>query len=111
MKRVKICVLLCVTALTALSLSSCEVHFFSKSYDVAWYYVLIPSVLFIGAALCVAGLVISKSTYVCPKCGHRFHPKFFVSAFSFHSGSDRLFKCPECGQRSLCRKERGQNKK
>ena len=105
MKRVKLCAVLCAAALNSVLLSSCEVHWFSKSYDVEWYFVLIPSVLFIGAALCVAGCVISKSIYVCPECGHRFHPRFFAAMFSIHVGSDRLFKCPECGKKSMCPKD------
>jgi len=96
--------LLCASLLSPLVLSSCEVHFFSQSYDVEWYVIAIPTAIVVGATLIITGAVLSKNVYVCSKCGHRFHPKWWQT-LTIHVGSDRLFKCPKCGHKGMFRKE------
>lgn len=105
MRYSKIFAALCVSALTALCLTSCEVHFFSKSYDVEWYVVAIPAAAVTVAATLIAGWAISRNTYICPHCGKKFRPKITQTMLSLHVGTDRYFKCPECGRRSFCKKE------
>ena len=90
---------------SSLLLVSCEAHFGGTKYDVPWYVVTIPTVVIILVSMFIAGKVIAENTYVCPKCGHRFRPKWWKAMFSTHFGSDRIFKCPQCGKRSLMRKE------
>ena len=97
--------LLAVVLLLVLLLTSCEVHFGLQKYEVEWYVVAIPTVLIIAAALIISGVLLSKHTYVCQKCGHRFHPKWWQAALSLHVNSDRVFKCPNCGHRDFCKKE------
>ena len=91
--------------LPVIFLTSCEAHLGPQKYEVEWYVVTVPTVLVIAASLVITGIVLSKKTYVCPKCGHRFRPKWYQAAISVHAGSDRLFKCPNCGNRGFCRKE------
>ena len=97
--------LLAVVLLLVLCLTSCEVHFGVQKYEVEWYVVTIPVVLIIAATLVISGTTLSKNTYVCPKCGHKFHPKWWQAALSLHVNSNRMFKCPKCGHRDFCRKE------
>lgn len=97
--------ILTAVLLSALLLTSCEVHFGDRKYEVEWYVVAIPTVLIVVLSAVIAGTVLSKNTYVCSKCSHRFHPKWWQAAFSFHLNSDRVFKCPNCGHKGFCRKE------
>ncbi len=86
-----------------LTLTACEVHWFDKSYDVPWYVIAIPVALFSVVAFWIGGTIISKKTYMCPSCRHRFHPPFWVAMVSIHVNSDRYFKCPRCGKKSFCK--------
>lgn len=97
--------ILTAVLLSALLLTSCEVHFGDRKYEVEWYVVAVPIVLIVVLSAVIAGTVLSKNTYVCSKCSHRFHPKWWQAAFSFHLNSDRVFKCPNCGHKGFCRKE------
>ena len=94
---------LIVILMISLSLSACEVHWFDKSYDVPWYVIAIPVVVFSIVVFYIGGKIISAKTYVCPECRHKFHPSFWVSIVSLHVGSDRYFKCPRCGKKSFCK--------
>ncbi len=91
--------------LLALFLTSCEAHVGNDRFDVKWYVIAIPATVFTVACVVIAGIVLSKNTYVCPECGERFHPKWWRAMLSLHDGSDRVFKCPHCGRKGFCRKE------
>lgn len=88
--------------LLTLTLTSCRVNWFDTHYDVPWYVIAIPTAIFAAVIFLIAGKTISNKCFVCPKCGERFHPDFFVSMFSMHIGSDRYFKCPKCGRKGFC---------
>jgi len=101
MKKIKFVILFFLLA-SMLTLTSCQVNWFGESYDVPWYVVAIPTAIFCAIAFFIAGKSISNKLYVCPKCGQKFHPSFWVAMFSLHIGSDRCFKCPECGRKGFC---------
>ena len=105
MNRRKIAKTLSILIPLALALTSCEVHVGNNRTDVAWYVIAIPATVFIVACVVIAGIVLSRNTYVCPECGKRFHPKWWRAMFSLHDGSDRVLKCPHCGHKGFCRKE------
>lgn len=84
-----------------LLLSSCDIHFGSKHYDVPWYFVLILALLLL--ILPVRLLIsenkrASKTKYTCTKCGEAFYPvkKINVGGLSNTAGY-RLLRCPYCG--------------
>ncbi len=85
------------------SLSACEVHFGSESYDVKWWVIAIPTVIFCAIIFFIAGKVITNTEYICPDCGKTFYPKWWQAVFSAHMGNSRLFKCPHCGKKNFCR--------
>lgn len=91
-----------LTFITMLSLTSCQVNWFDQHYDVPWWVIAVPAVLFLLIVLIAAGKCISKKEYVCPKCNQTFHPKWWKAAVSVHIGDDRVFKCPHCGRAGLC---------
>ena len=101
MKR-KLFVFSLLITLMTLTLTSCKVNWFDKQYDAPWWAVLIPTVVFVAAVLFAAGKFIASKEFVCPKCGGKFHPKWWVAMVSLHIGSDRYFKCPHCGKRRFC---------
>ena len=105
MKKTKIAMALSILILTALVLTSCEVHFGNNRAYVQWYVIAVPVIVFVIACLVIAGVILSKNTYVCPECGKRFHPKWYRAMLTPHINSDRVLKCPHCGKKSLCRKE------
>lgn len=86
-----------------LCLTSCEVHWFDKSYEVAWWVVAIPPVLILAAAWFFAGKVIAQTEYKCPECQETFYPAWWKAAFSVHIGNNRAFKCPHCGKKNFCK--------
>ena len=51
-----------------LMLTSCDVHFGSKHYDVAWWVIAIPVCLFSMIMLYAGGKHISNHEFVCPEC-------------------------------------------
>ena len=97
-----------VICFMTLSLTSCTVNWFDRTYDVPWWTIVIPSVLIVAVALWLAGRHISYQAYVCPECGKKFYPMFWQAAFSVHMNNDRVLKCPHCGKKGFCHLSRDQ---
>ena len=97
--------MLLILLLTVLNLTSCEVHFGNSRYYVGWYVIAVPVIIIAAVILVTGGVILSKNTYVCSKCGKHFHPKWWRAMLSLHINSDRVFKCPHCGHKGLCRRE------
>ncbi len=101
MKR-RIFVFSSIVALMTLTLTSCKVNWFDKQYDAPWWAVAIPVAIFTVAVVFGCAKYISSREFMCPKCNQKFHPKWWRAMLSVHINSDRVFKCPHCGKRSLC---------
>ena len=84
------------------SLTSCKVNWLDQQYDVPWWVIAVPVVIFSAIVFFVAGKHIASKLYVCPKCNKTFHPKWWKVAFSIHMNDDRVFKCPNCGRKGFC---------
>ena len=93
----------CSAIFLSLCLTSCEVHWFEKSYDVPWWVIAIPTLLILAAAWFFAGKAIAKKEYRCSKCQTDFYPVWWKAAFSVHVNDDRVFKCPHCGRKGFCK--------
>ncbi len=85
-----------------LSLCSCQVNVSSATYDVPWWIIIVPTVVFIFVVWYAVGKYISKKKYVCPSCHKTFYPKWWGAAFSLHVNDDRALKCPHCKKKSFC---------
>jgi RNA polymerase subunit RPABC4/transcription elongation factor Spt4 len=48
--------------------------------------------------------IISK-TYICPKCGTEFKPKWYQIYITVHFNDTRLAKCPNCKRKGFCKKK------
>ena len=94
MKKWMVLLLLAQTIL----LSSCRVNWFSESYDVPWWAVVVPLVLIIV----IAHFSIVARTYRCPECGERIRPKWYEITAWVHSERGRVMKCPKCGRMGFC---------
>ena len=105
MKKTKKISLIGIFVVLALFLTACEVHIGNHSFEVSWYFIAIPVAVFTVLVFVIAGIAISKNTYVCTECSHRFHPKWWKAAFSLHINDNRRFKCPSCGHKGFFRKE------
>ena len=91
-----------ITVALTFSLTSCKVNWFDQKYDVPWWVIAVPVVIFSAIVFFVAGKLIASKEYVCPKCNKTFHPKWWQAAFSIHMNDDRVFKCPHCGRKDFC---------
>ena len=49
-------------------------------------------------------LEISVGAYKCKNCGHEIVPTYKEAMMAKHRGTTRRLKCPECNQRTWCRK-------
>jgi len=91
-----------LTIVLVFSLTSCKVNWFDQQYDVPWWAVAIPVLVFSVIVLFVASKHITSKKYVCPKCNKSFYPKWWQAVFSIHMNDDRVFKCPHCGRKGFC---------
>ena len=99
------------------SLTSCTANWFGDQYYVPW----VIGLIFVLAIIIVVLLIMLKnysSKYrTCNKCNHKFKPKWyqcfsaiFIGEKSNTECSARLFKCPNCKQKSLMPVSFEQNK-
>ena len=95
MKKIK---LLIVLVLCTLPLSGCKVNWFSESYEVPWYTVVLP----IAAIFIIAHITIMSGVYICPDCGTEIKPKWYHFYTYMHLGGKRLAKCPNCKRMGFC---------
>ncbi|MBQ7756479.1 MAG: hypothetical protein IJ031_04480 [Oscillospiraceae bacterium] len=58
-------------------------------------------ILFIAVAVALAanGISLSKKTFVCPVCGHKFKREWFKLLFLTHYENEYSVRCPECGKK------------
>ena len=89
-------------SITTVSLTSCQVNWFDKKYDVSWWGIAVPVVILFAIVWIVVGRYIASKKYVCPKCHKTFYPKWWKAAISVHINDDRVFKCPHCGRKGFC---------
>ncbi len=61
-------------------------------------------VLFLAPCLYALKLEISVGAYKCKNCGHEIVPTYAEALRAMHRGFTRYLKCPECGERSWCKK-------
>ena len=56
---------------------------------------------------CVCAVVIESHVghHVCKNCNHEFHPDFKTLTLAPHIGTTRYLKCPQCNEKSWCKKE------
>lgn len=85
-----------------ITLSSCQVNWFDQHYDVPWWVITLPVVIFCAIVWIFAGKHIASKKYICPKCNKTFYPKWWKAAISIHMNSERVFKCPHCGRKGFC---------
>lgn len=83
-------------------LTSCKVNWFDQQYDVPWWVIAVPVVVFSAIVWFAAGKHIASKKYFCPKCNKSFYPKWWHAAISIHMNDDRVFKCPHCGRKGFC---------
>ena len=89
-----------ISILSALVLifTSCQANWFGETVDVPWYFIAI----FITVIFVVLYAYIILGTYVCPKCGEEFKPKWYQIYITIHFNGSRVAKCPNCGRKGFC---------
>ena len=61
-------------------------------------------VLFLAPCFYALKLEVSVGAYKCKNCGHEFVPTYTQALNAMHMGFTRHLKCPECGERTWCKK-------
>lgn len=99
----KIIAVVSLLLLLTLFLTSCRVNWFDRHYDVPWWGIAVPVVIFFAVVWIVMGKSLAKKEYICSSCNKIFYPKWWNAAISIHINDDRVFKCPHCGRKGFCR--------
>ena len=92
-------VLLCSVLLT-----SCQVNWFGQTFQVKWWVILIPVLIYTAVIFVIAGKLIASHEYICPECNKKFRPKWWKCVLTFHLNDDLVLKCPHCGRKGFCRR-------
>ncbi|MBR4032781.1 MAG: hypothetical protein IKJ07_08625 [Clostridia bacterium] len=98
----KIFVTVALTCVMTLSLTSCQINWFDRHYDVPWWMIAIPTTALLIGVWIIVGKHIASKKYICPKCNKTFYPKWSQAALSIHINDSRVFKCPHCGRKGFC---------
>ena len=61
-------------------------------------------VLFLIPCFYALKLEVSVGAYKCKNCGHEFVPTYKQALNAMHMGTTRYLKCPQCGNRTWCKK-------
>jgi transcriptional regulator with XRE-family HTH domain/DNA-directed RNA polymerase subunit RPC12/RpoP len=61
-------------------------------------------ILFLAPCFYALKLEVSVGAYKCKKCGCEIVPSYKQALWAMHSGTTRYLKCPNCNQRSWCKK-------
>ena len=61
-------------------------------------------VLFLIPCFYALKLEVSVGYYKCKNCGHEIVPTYMQALNAMHKGTTRYLKCPQCNQRSWCKK-------
>jgi transcriptional regulator with XRE-family HTH domain/DNA-directed RNA polymerase subunit RPC12/RpoP len=71
-----------------------------------WQLVMIlgATVVFLIPCFYTLKLEVSVGAYKCKNCGHEFVPTYKEALNAMHMGTTRYFKCPNCNQRTWCKK-------
>lgn len=74
--------------------------------DESTLQIVIPSATLVLAAACFYALKLEVEAgyYECENCHHKFKPSYLIAMITTHAGNTRCFKCPECANRTWCKK-------
>ncbi len=63
--------------------------------------------IFLGFVICIfTHIYLVTRKYRCPRCAHVFRPKWNQFSIAIHNGDERVAKCPKCGRKGFCPRER-----
>ncbi len=96
-------IILVITLLTSMFMfSSCKVNWFGSSFNVPWYFIVIPVVVLF---LVLYVTIISK-IYICSECKTEIKPKWYQLSVCIHHMDQRVVKCPKCGRKGFCKRKK-----
>ena len=92
------------------------IGYFLENYPMELYLYILLVVLMLAIifppALFLSNLYRTVGTFKCPNCGHEFKPEKKNFSLRIHMGTSHLLTCPNCGQKSFCKKQfDGKNKR
>ena len=66
--------------------------------------ILVICVVFLIPCFYALKLEVSVGAYKCKNCGHEIVPTYTQALNAMHMGTTRYLKCPQCNQRTWCKK-------
>ena len=66
--------------------------------------ILGATILFLIPCFIALKLELKAGYYECKNCHHKFIPTYNQAVHAMHMGTTRYLKCPECGERTWCKK-------
>jgi len=66
--------------------------------------IIVSCVIFLIPCFYALKLEISVGAYKCKNCGHEIVPTYSQALWAMHKGTTRYLKCPNCHQRTWCKK-------
>ncbi len=66
--------------------------------------ILVSCVVFLIPCFYALKLEVSVGAYKCKNCGHEIVPTYTQALNAMHMGTTRYLKCPQCNQRTWCKK-------
>ncbi len=85
------------------------INWFDEHFEVPLGFGITITIIIILLVLVPVLIYLSKTIYVCDKCGCRFRLKWYKCMFSIHMNDDRYLKCPKCKKKSWCSPSYNQN--
>lgn len=97
-------VYICVLAITALATALIFVSTFEFEAWLSAFIIGTSMALFISSMCFALKIEVEAGYYVCKKCKHKFIPKYSEAFWAMHVGWTRYLKCPDCKEKSWCKK-------
>ena len=70
--------------------------------------IIVSAILVFAAIFFAAKVDYETGVYTCRKCGNVFKPSFKGYLWGAHTLTARHLKCPECGEKSWCKRKNAQ---
>lgn len=94
-----------IVLISVVMLLTCTAVLMFLPIDMAVVLVILSAAAFINAIAVAIMIDYGNGEYECKKCGRKFKPSLMAYLFGMHTLTKRYLKCPNCGERSFCKRK------